>query len=100
MCYAAIFPAGLLGAVRSRQVHQLKHGTHIGFGLPTLFDITDIPNSQAEPHFKATRRVIGELLKFNTANWRASPLNTRPFHKYNTSTTKKDSKLFCLGQQD
>ena len=61
-------PAGLQVAVRSRQVHQLKQGTHIGCGLPTLFNITDITNFLVEPHFKATRRVIGELLKVNTAN--------------------------------
>ena len=26
-------PAGLLGAVRSRQVHQLTQGTDVGYGL-------------------------------------------------------------------
>ena len=30
-------------------------------------------NSQAESHFKSTRRVIDELLKVNTANWLAFP---------------------------
>ena len=35
-------PAGFLGAIRSRKVHQLKQGTHVGRGLPTLFNITDI----------------------------------------------------------
>ena len=29
-----MFPADLQGAVRSRQVHQLTHGTDIGGGLP------------------------------------------------------------------
>ena len=53
-------PAGLQGAVRSRQVHQLKQGTHVACGLPRLSYITDITKSQAEPHFKATRQVIGE----------------------------------------
>ena len=100
-CYTTMCPAGLLGAVRSRQIHQLKQGTHIGCGLPTLFDITDITNSLAEPHFKDTRWIIGELLKFNTANWLAFPLKYKAFDKYNTSTTKKkDSELPCLGQQD
>ena len=64
---------GLQGAVRSCQVHQLKQGTHMGCALSTLFDITDITNSLAEPHSKATRRVMGELLKFNTANLLAFP---------------------------
>ena len=72
--YAAMCPADMQSAVRSRQVHQLKQGTHVGCSLPTLFNITDITNSVAEPHFKATRRVIGELLKFNTVNWQAFPL--------------------------
>ena len=45
-------PAGMQGAVRSRQVHQLKQDTHMGRGLPTLFNITDISNSLAEPHFR------------------------------------------------
>ena len=58
-CYAAMCPAGLQGPVRSRQVHQLKQGTHVGFGLPTLFNITDITNSVAEPHFKVSRWVLG-----------------------------------------
>ena len=48
-------PAGLQGTVHSRQVHQLKQGTRIGCGLPMLFNFTDITNSLAEPHFKATR---------------------------------------------
>ena len=46
-----MYPGGLQGAVRSSQVHQLKQGTHGGCGLPTLFNITDITNSIAEPHF-------------------------------------------------
>ena len=82
-------PAGLKGAVRSRQVHQLMQSTHVSCGLPTPFNITDITNSLAEPLFKATRWVIGELLEFNMANWRAFPLKYKVFDKYNTSTTKK-----------
>ena len=92
MCYAAMCSAGLLGAIHSCQVHQLKQGTHVSCGLPTLFNITDITNSLAEPHFKATRWVIGELLKFNTANWLAFPLKFKAFDKYNTSTKKKKKK--------
>ena len=87
-CYAVMCSAGLLGAVLSRQVHQLKQGTHMGCGVPTLFNITDITNSRAEPHFKATRWVLGLLLKFNTANWLASPFKYKAFGKYNTSITK------------
>ena len=71
----------------------------MGCGFPTLFNITDITNSQAEPHFKATRWVIGELL---ATNWKAFPLKYKAFDKYNTSTAKKkkkDSELPCLGQQ-
>ena len=85
--YAAMCPAGLQDAVRSRQVHHLKQGTHVGCGLPTLFNITDITNSLAESHF--TRWVIGELLKVNTANWLALPHKFKSFDKYNTSTTTK-----------
>ena len=62
-----------------------------------LFSVTDITNSQAEPHFKATRRVVGELLKVNTANWLAFPLKYKFFDKYNSSTIKKDSELPYLG---
>ena len=93
-------PVGLQDGVCSRQVHQLKQGTHVGCGLPTLFNITDITNSLAESHFTATRWVIGELLKFNTANWRAFPLKYKAFDKYNTLTRKEDSELPCLGQHD
>ena len=64
-----MYLAGLQGAVYPRQVHQLRQGTDVGCGLPTLFNVTDITNSLAEPHFKATRWVIGELLKVNIANW-------------------------------
>ena len=39
----------------------------------TLFNVTDITNSKAEPHIKAVRRVLGESLKVNTANWILSP---------------------------
>ena len=89
-------PAGLQDAVRFRQVHQLKQGTRVGCGLPTLFNITDITNSPAEPHFKATWWVLGELLKFNTVNWQASPLKYKAFDKYNTSTTKKRTLNCCV----
>ena len=89
-------PMGSQGAVHSRQVHQLKQDTD-GCGLSTLFNDTDITNSLAEPHFKVTGWVIGELLKVNTANWLAFPLKYKVFDKYNSSTTKKDSELLCLG---
>ena len=60
LCYATMCPADLQGTVRSRQVHQLKQGTHVGCGFPTLFNVIGITNSLAEPHFKATRWVIVE----------------------------------------
>ena len=82
-------PAGLQGAVRCRQVHHLKQGVDVGCGLPTLFNVTDVTNSLAEPHINATRLVIVELLKVNTANWRDFPHKYKVFDKYNTSTTKK-----------
>ena len=82
-------PHSLAGCHSSHQVHQLKHSTLVACGLPTLFNITDMTNSLAEPHFKATRWVIGELLKFNTANWLAFSLKYKAFDKYNTSTTTK-----------
>ena len=88
-----MYPAGLQGVVRSCQVHQLKQGTHVGSGLPALFNITDITNSRAESHFNATRWVLGELLKFNTANWITFPLKYKAFDKYNTSTKKKKKKM-------
>ena len=55
-----------------------------------LFSVTDITNSQAEPHFKATRRVIGELLKVNTAKWLAFARKYKVFDKYNSSTIKRE----------
>ena len=58
-CYAVMCPAGLQGVVRSHQVHQLRPGTDVG--CRTLFNFPDITNSQAEPHFNATRWVQGEL---------------------------------------
>ena len=94
--YAAMCPAGLRVAVRSLQVHQLTQGTHVGCGLPTLFNVTDITNSLAEPHIKATRWVIGELLKVNAANRLAFPLKYKVFDKKNTSkTTTKTKTLNC-----
>ena len=83
-------PAGLQRAVRSRQVHQLKQGTHVGNGLPTLSNITDITNSLAEPHFKATRWVIGKLLKFKTSS---PPSNTMP--SANTILRQQKKTLNC-----
>ena len=56
------------------QVHQLKQGTDFGCGLPIQFNITDITTYLAEPRFKATSRVLGELLKFSIANWLAFTL--------------------------
>ena len=63
----------------------------------TLFSDTDITNSLAEPHFKATRRIVRELLKVNTANWLGFRLKYKVFDKYNSSTKKKDSEQPCLG---
>ena len=54
-------PAGLRGAVRSRQVHQLMQAQTLAVVCRTQFNVTDTSNSQAEPHFKATGQVIGEL---------------------------------------
>ena len=54
-----------------------------------LFSVTDITNSQAEPHFKATERVRSELLRVSTANWLAFLLKYKVFDKYNSSTTKR-----------
>ena len=82
-------PAGLQSAVRYGHVHLLTQGTDIRRGLLTLFNVTDITNSLAEPHFKATRWVIGELLKVNTGSWLAFHLKYKIFEKYNISTTKK-----------
>ena len=95
-----MYPAGLQGAVHSRQVHQLKQGADVGCGLLMLFNVTDITNSLAEPHFKATRWVIGELLKFNTTNWQLSPSNTRSLTNTILLQQKTDSELPCLGKQD
>ena len=81
--------SGLTGALRSRQVHQLTQSTDVGCCLPTLFNVTDITNSLAEPHFKSTRWVIRELLKVNMANWKAFPLKYKVFDKYNASATTR-----------
>ena len=78
-------PASLQSAIRSHQVHQLMPGTDVGYGLPNAIYVTDITNSQADPHFKAAGRVIGELFKFNTANWLAFHLKYKVFDKYNSS---------------
>ena len=83
----------LKGAIRSRQVHQLKQDTHVGCGLPTLFNITDITNSLAEPHFKVTMRVKGELLKVNTR--KLSPSNTRPSTNTILPQQKRTLNLNC-----
>ena len=81
-------PASLQGADRSRQVYQLKQGTDVGYGLPNA-SVTDITSSLAEPYFKATRRLIGEL-KVNTGNYLGFPLKYKVFDKYNSSTAKKE----------
>ena len=44
----------------------VKAGHTRGLGFANAIYITDITNSRAKSHFKATRWVIGELLKFNT----------------------------------
>ena len=51
-------------------------------------NVTNITKSQAEPYSKATRRVLGESLKINTANWVAFPFKYRVFDKHNSSTKK------------
>ena len=94
-CYATMCPAGLQGAVRPYQVHQLKQDTHVGCGLATLFNIIDITNSLAGPHFKATRWVLGELLKFNTASFTPQIQGLRQI-KYFHNNNKKDFELPCL----
>ena len=76
-------PSGLAGC----QVHQLMPGTDDGCVLPNA-NVTDITNSQAESHLKATRRVRGELLKVNTANWLAFLLKCKVFDKHNSPTRK------------
>ena len=63
----------------------VKAGHTLAVVCRTLFSVTGITNPQAEPHFKATGRVLGELLKVNTANWLAFPLK----YKYNSSTIKE-----------
>ena len=94
-------PAGLQGAVRSRQVYQLKQGTHVGCGLPTLYyRYHQLPSWIPFRWIIGELLKLGELLKFNTANWQAFPLKYKAFDKYNTSTTKEDSELPCLRQQD
>ena len=54
-------PAGSQGAVRFRQVRQLMQT--LAVVCRTLFSVTNTTNTQAELHFKATGRVIGELLR-------------------------------------
>ncbi len=45
----------------------------------TLLSVIDITNSLAEPHFKATRRVIGELLKVTPWEWAAPEVDSLTF---------------------
>ena len=61
-------PAGLQGAVRTRQLQQLTQSADVDVVCWTLFSVTNITTSRVEQHFKATRRVVGELLKVNTDN--------------------------------
>ena len=88
-CYATICLSGLQGVVRSRQVHQLTKALTLAVVCRTLFSVIDITNSQAEQHFKATRRVIGEILRVNTSNWQDFSLKYKVFDNYNSSTTKR-----------
>ena len=83
-CYAAMCLAGLQGA---KSTSKCREPT-LAVVCRTLFNVTDTTNSQAEPHFKATRRVLGELLKVNTANWLAFPLKYKVFDKHNSFTRK------------
>ena len=82
-------PARFQDAVCACQVHQLKQGPHVGCGSPKLFNITNITDTLAEPQFKASWWVIGELLRVNTTNWVVFPLKYNVFDKYNNSITKK-----------
>ena len=49
-----------------------------------LFSVTDITNSPAEPHLKATRRIIGDQIKLNTANRLHFPHKHKVFDKHNS----------------
>ena len=50
----------------------IKYNRHFGNVVRMIKnDVTDITNSRAEPHFKATGRVISEVLIVNAANWPA-----------------------------
>ena len=90
--------ASLQGADCSRQVHQLTQGTDGGCGLPTVFNVTDITNSLAEPHVKAPRWLIGELLKVNTINWQNFPPQIRDLRRIQFfHNKKKGTELLCFG---
>ena len=65
----------------------------MGCGLTNVIWCTHITNFLAEPSFKATRWVIGELLKFYTANWQAFPSNTRS--STNTILLQQNMTLNC-----
>ena len=77
-------PSGLAESYLFPPSPQVNTGhTDICCGLPTLLNVTDITNSRVESHSKATRLVIGELLKVNTANWLAFPLKYEVFDNKN-----------------
>ena len=84
------------GAVPSHQVHQFMPAPTLAVVCRTLSNVTDITNSRAEPYFKSTRRLLGELLKVNTANWQLSLSNTRCSTNTILSQENKDSELPCL----
>ena len=81
-------PSGLARCCSIPPSPPVNAGHYVGCGLLKLFNVADITNSQAESHFKATRQVLGELLKVNTANWSAFPLKYKVIDKHNSSTRK------------
>ena len=89
-------PRGFAGCHSFPPIHQLKQGLMWAVVCQALFNITDITNSLAESHFKATRWVLGELSKVNTANWQVFPLKYKVFDKYNTSSTKYNTSTTAV----
>ncbi len=85
-CHATMCLLGLKGAVRS--TNKCRAPTLAG-DCQTLFNVTDITNSQAEPHFKATGRVISEMLIVNAANWVAFPTQIQGLRQIQFFQNKK-----------
>ena len=87
-------PAGLQGAVPPSPLVNAGHRRWLVCW--TLFSVTDTTNSQAQPHFKATGRVRGELLRVNTGNWRTFPAQIQGLRQIQFFHNKNRTPNCCI----